>query len=83
MASQADFGLTQCHVRLSHARKRAANLHENPSDRRVLVAGTPTHDDVADSPDSRTRVVADGAAKNVGKRYHPISEGPVEREVLT
>jgi hypothetical protein len=81
--SQSYFGLTQCHVCWFHDRKDAAHLDENPCDRGVLVAGVPAHDDVADSRDSRTRVIADRAAKNVGKRYDPISEGPVDSEVLT
>jgi hypothetical protein len=80
--AQSDFGLTQCHVRLLHGRKDAAHLYENPCDRGVLVAGVPAHDDVADSRDSRTRGIADGAAKNVSKRYDPISEGSVDSEVL-
>ncbi len=83
IGSQADFGLSQCHVRLLHDRKCVAHLDENPCDRRVLVAGVPAHDDVAHSPDSRTRGIADGAANNVGDRYHPVSEGPVKSEVLT
>jgi hypothetical protein len=83
VGSQSDFGLTQCHVRLLHGRKDTAHLDENPCDRGVLVAGVPAHDDVADSADSRTRGIADGAAKNVGNRYHPVSEGPVNSEVLT
>ena len=29
------------------------------------------------------RGIADWAAKNVGKRYHPVSERPVESEMLT
>jgi hypothetical protein len=83
IGSQADFGLTQCNVRLLHDRNGAAHLDENPCDRGVLVAGVPAHDDVADSPDSRTPGIADGAAKNVGERYHPVSEGPVKSELLT
>jgi hypothetical protein len=49
----------------------------------MLVAGIPAHDDVADSPDSRTHGITDRAAENVGDRYHPVSEGSVEGEVLT
>jgi hypothetical protein len=75
--------LTQCHVRLLHDCKGAAHLDENPGDRGVLVAGVSAHDAVADSPYSRTRCIADGAAKNVGERYHPVREGPVKSEVLT
>lgn len=58
-------------------------MTKNPCDRGVLVAGVSAHDDVADSADSRTRGIADRAAKNVGNRYHPVSEGPVNSEVLT
>ena len=76
------FGSTQCHVRLLHDRKGAAHLDENPCDRRVLVAGVPSHDDVADSPDSHARGIADGAAENVGDRYHPVSKCPVESEAV-
>jgi hypothetical protein len=82
VGSQADLGLTQCHVRLLHDRMGAAHLDENPGDRRVLVAGVPSHDDVADSPDSRARGIADGAANNVGDRYHPVSKCPVESELF-
>jgi hypothetical protein len=82
IGAHADFGLTQCRVRRLHDRKAAAHLDGNPCDWRVLVAGVPAHHDVADSADSRTRGIAHGAAKNVGERYHPVSEGPVKSETL-
>jgi hypothetical protein len=37
------------------------HLDENPCDPRVIVAGIPAHD------------ITDGAAKNVGERYYPVS----------
>jgi hypothetical protein len=83
IGSQADLGLSQCHVCPLHERKGATHRDENPCDRGMLVGGIPPHDDVAHSPDSRTRAVADRAANNVGDRYHPVSEGPVESELLT
>ena len=63
IGSQAYYGLSQRRVRLSYDRKGAAHSDENPGYRRVFVAGVPAHDDVADSADSRTRGVADRAAK--------------------
>ena len=81
IGSQADFGLTECRVRRMHDRDSAAHLDGNPSDRWVLVAGVPAHDDVADSPDSRARDSAHGAAKEAGKRYHPVGEGPAKSEM--
>ena len=60
-----------------------AHRDKYPGDRRVLISGVPAHDDVADSADSRTRGIADGAAKNVGERDHPVSEGTAKSEALT
>ena len=52
---------------------------ENPGYRRVFAVGVPAHDDVADPPDSRSRGVADRAAKNLRERDHPVGNGPVLR----
>jgi hypothetical protein len=75
--------LTQCRIRLLNDRKGTAHVDENPRDRRMLVVHTPAHDDVADFPDSRPRDIAHRTAKNVGERYHPVSEASVESEMLT
>jgi hypothetical protein len=64
-------------------RKAAAHFDENPGDGRVLVAGVPTHHDVADSPDSCVRGVTDGTPENLGERDHSVGDGPAERSVLT
>ena len=75
--------MTQCHIRLLDGRKGATHRDDNSCNRRMLVADVPVHNDIADSPDSHTRGIADGAAKNMYERYHPVSEAPVEREVFT
>jgi hypothetical protein len=81
IGSQADFGLSQRHVRLSYDRKGVARSEEHPGYRRVSAAGVPAHDDVTDPSDSRIPGVADRAAKNLDERDHPIGDGRPKSEV--
>jgi hypothetical protein len=81
IGSQADFGLSQRHVRLSYDRKGVARSEEHPGYRRVVAAGVAAHDDVADPPDSRIPGVADRAAKNLGERDHPVGDSRTKSKV--
>jgi hypothetical protein len=74
--------LSQCHIRLLHDRNGAPHLDENHCDWGVLVGGVPAHDDVADSPDSRTGGIADGAAKDVGDDITRSARVPLRANCL-
>lgn len=77
----ADFGLSQCRVRLLDEGKGAADSDENSDYRRVPAGYVAAHDDVADSPDLRTGGVPDGTTKNTGERDHPAGDGGTKGEV--
>jgi hypothetical protein len=47
--------------------KGTAQADEDSGHRRVFAAYVAAHDDVADSPDLRTRGVPDGTTKNTGE----------------